>query len=167
MKGHTAEKSVTELLLILCPFSHSKGTIVKGIIRLLEKKKYSRAADIQSSVHTPTSPPTHTKLLPIHSLIRHSPYMQVSSLLVLNSILCQGLFRGFTTVHFSGIGLLAPRSTSNLEHQGLHLSGMCVSTKFTLPPAQQSRSKPQPPLRNKAGFLEEDICLPQHCCTPC
>jgi hypothetical protein len=60
-----------------------------------------------------------------------------SSLLVLQPCLGLGLLRGFVTVDFSGVGLLAPRPTPNLEDQGLHfvwslpfdLSGMGGATR--------------------------------------
>jgi hypothetical protein len=43
-----------------------------------------------------------------------------SSLMVLHTFLDLGLLDGFVTVNFSGVGSVDPRSTPNLEDQGLH-----------------------------------------------
>jgi hypothetical protein len=68
-------------------------------------------------------------------------YISFSSLLALQPSMGLGLFHGFVTVDFSGVGSLAPRPTPNLEDQGLHfvwpipfdLSGMGGPTRSYAP----------------------------------
>jgi hypothetical protein len=62
MEGHKAEKSATKLLLFLCPFSHSKDTVLKRNNNTLKIRiKYAR-----TNSHPAISP--HTKAALPHTI---------------------------------------------------------------------------------------------------